>query len=426
MTDERLHARVIDSTGIVLLRGGNFSGRTDELRRRSGLDAPDETLSTSGVYVRPEIYNSLSGLATTVDDELRLHSPEGKILDDVLRFWRKSGHSSIADQNPNVLSGGEQALVAVMAALCLDARVLAFDSTFEQMSPELRRYVLDELGRVFGARAECLVADNRIAEYLDAAAIRTIVDCGISREIAKDSGTREQYFAAVAAPPEFNPDGIPAILRPMRSCSLGVENVNFHYDAKRPVLSDVSFALAPDLYALEGANGAGKTTLARILSGVLRPASGQIRAGDEPVDVWQHPGQLVAYHFQNPDVQLFATRVDDEIGASVRAREDRLSVVGAIQHLFGLESVRTRHPLDLPFVLRKRVALAATVAMLRPWMIVDEPTLGQDDDAMIAIASILHELRDRGMGVIVISHSTSFKTRLAAKSLRLADGRLIT
>ncbi len=86
---------------------------------------------------------------------------------------------------------------------------------------------------------------------------------------------------------------------------------------------------------------------------------------------------------------------------------------------FGLTDMAHMHPLDLPFVLRKRVALAATLAMGCPWMILDKPTLGQDDETVLSLANIIERLLANGLGIVIISHSRWFRSLIPAKEIEL-------
>ena len=72
-------------------------------------------------------------------------------------------------------------------------------------------------------------------------------------------------------------------------------------------------------------------------------------------------------------------------------------------HYFGLETVLDAHPLDLPYVLKKRITVAAAFARKTGAVILDEPTIGQD---RTFAASLIH--RDKGATCITISHSKVF------------------
>jgi energy-coupling factor transport system ATP-binding protein len=215
-----------------------------------------------------------------------------------------------------------------------------------------------------------------------------------------------------------------------RAPSIHLDGIRFSYrGAGSPVLLDISTTLEPGLvYVLDGANGSGKSTLAKLLAGVLRPQSGAMSLNGSTFQPWREPGTVFAYHFQNPDLQLFSTTVRAEVEAGPRALGLSSDTVGRAARVwgnaFGLEGALDWHPLDLPFVYRKRVALAATFAMVRPWLILDEPTLGQDDETSETIRQMIGALADQGCGILVISHSVGFRERLGGHRLVLKGGRL--
>jgi energy-coupling factor transporter ATP-binding protein EcfA2 len=81
-----------------------------------------------------------------------------------------------------------------------------------------------------------------------------------------------------------------------------------------------------------------------------------------------------------------------------------------------------KHPLDLPFTLRKRVAVAAAISSGTPWLVLDEPTLGQDRDNTAATARLIQALAEAGTGLILISHSSRLTSGVAGMALHLEHG----
>ena len=420
---QKLRLRLNESRALAL-DGGNFSGRTDLLRWVSGLDTPDKTEPnkvTEGdqpfVYIGPEVYNSISGLGATVLEELRLHSGTLPAESSVAELIKVTALDALYDRNPFTLSGGEQALLAVTSALALEPSLLALDCALEQIDSSFKTELIRQMlkGRAF--QSATVIADNCLSEIEAAENLDTIT---VSR--AENDWPHRLRFDPITA-------GADGFLAPRNPCQLTLSNIVFRYSGSASVLKSASAQLHPGkLYFLEGRNGAGKSTLAKILSGVLHPNSGRIFANGEQVYPWKHPGELVAYHFQNPDVQLFSTTVEEEIKAGpntggVAARE-RDRHCDAVMKAFGLSHLRAEHPLDMPFVIRKRIALAATIAMGRPWLILDEPTLGQDRSSADAMTGLIQKLLKLGTGVIVISHSSRFRKLFSAESLKLNEGLL--
>jgi len=412
----------------LAIHGMNFSGRTKILRQAAGLDASPAAGIANGpgrgrgdglqIYVGPEIYNSISGLAPTVLGEIELHSP-GAVPDHaILRLLSDLDLPRLYDHNPFTVSGGEQALVVIAAALALAPSVLALDCCLEQVDAELRDRVLRHLNHGAASGTAVMIADNRFSEY----------GPPDLRRITLPAPGDIDFAGADARLSTLSPLGEGA-LTPSEAVALRLEGVSYSYPGGPPVLRRVSISLEPGaIYVLDGRNGAGKSTLAKILSGVLKPHQGVLYRGSDILDAWSRPGHFVGYHFQNPDVQLFARSVSAEISSGPRASglppgsvENRTAV---LLEAFGLTYVQNWHPLDLPFAARKRVALAATLAMGTPWILLDEPTLGQDSDAVRVLVEMIHEYARAGGGAVIISHSSEFRELLKGRRLLLEGGMI--
>jgi energy-coupling factor transporter ATP-binding protein EcfA2 len=168
------------------------------------------------------------------------------------------------------------------------------------------------------------------------------------------------------------------------------------------------------IYRLNGPNGCGKSTLAKLLTGILPLTNGEIQINDKPFNVYLSPGKLARLHFQSPDSQLFADTVRDELN-SLPANAAKNAA-----HFAGLDSFLDHHPFDLPFVLRKRLALTLILHTSAPWLIFDEPTLGQDEHAQSTLKSAFQKLAEKGYGVILISHHDDFAISTANKKFSLS------
>lgn len=120
-------------------------------------------------------------------------------------------------------------------------------------------------------------------------------------------------------------------------------------------------------------------------------------------------------HFQSPDSQLFEDTVRSELASLPPEAADRAT------RFAGLTAFLDLHPFDLPFVLRKRLALTLILHASAPWLIFDEPDLGQDEQTRIAIAGALGRLAENGYGVILVTHNDEFGASVSHSSISFAD-----
>lgn len=211
-----------------------------------------------------------------------------------------------------------------------------------------------------------------------------------------------------------------------------LENVTFTYPSGVTALRGVNLTIhSGEAVAIIGENGAGKTTLAKQLNGLLKPGEGRVHIGEwdtQAYTVAQLAGR-VGYVFQNPDDQLFESTVWDEVAFGPRnlgcdEGEVKRRVAAALDQVQLAETART-HPYDLQISQRKRVALAAVLAMQTPIVIFDEPTTGQDSRGMALIEGIINALKQAGRTVLTISHDIDFCAEHFERVVAMADGQVL-
>src|SRR5207253_1054476 len=109
--------------------------------------------------------------------------------------------------------------------------------------------------------------------------------------------------------------------RPLRPPLIDVCGLGHRYPGGHPALAEVSLAIRPgEFLALVGRNGSGKTTLAKHLNGLLEPSEGVVRLQGRDVRglALEELAQRVGYVFQDPDHQLFAATVEEEVAFGPR------------------------------------------------------------------------------------------------------------
>ncbi|MEH0639012.1 MULTISPECIES: ATP-binding cassette domain-containing protein [Streptomyces] len=207
-----------------------------------------------------------------------------------------------------------------------------------------------------------------------------------------------------------------------RPVLVALRGASFAYEDGPTVLSELDFDVREGrALALLGRNGSGKTTLMRLLSGGLRPRTGELAVGGRPV-TYDRKGltrlrttvQLVV---QDPDDQLFAASVAQDVSfgplnlglpdAQVRVRVDE--ALGAL----GIAALADRPTHLLSYGQRKRTAIAGAVAMRPRVLILDEPTAGLDPDGQERLLATLDDLRRSGTTVVMATHDVDLALRWA-------------
>ncbi len=222
----------------------------------------------------------------------------------------------------------------------------------------------------------------------------------------------------------------PATIAPA-SPIVTVDRLAFRY-GERVALDDVSLAIRPgELIGLLGRNGSGKTTLAKHLNGLLRAASGTVRVDGRDVATMplDRVASTVGYVFQNPDDQLFAATVAEEVafgprnfgldGDALAARVDE--TLAAV----GLGARRDDDPFLLSKGERQRLAVATVLAVAPRVLILDEPTTGLDWPQQRQMLDLLVRVRAAGTAIVLITHSPWVVAEYAERVLLLDAGRLV-
>jgi energy-coupling factor transport system ATP-binding protein len=210
------------------------------------------------------------------------------------------------------------------------------------------------------------------------------------------------------------------------------ENVSFHYTPGQEVLQDVNLQIKDgEFVAIMGENGAGKTTLVKMFNGLLKPTEGQVLV-DGVSTRRKSVAQLskdVGLIFQNPDHQLFAETVEEEVAFSLRNfgfKEE--TIQRQVTNLLTTLDL-IRYQKSSPFVLsggeRKRVALAAVLAWDPKHVVMDEPTIGQDYLQKDHLRNFILQIISQGKTVIVVTHDVEFIAECKPRVVLLSRGSVI-
>ena len=212
-----------------------------------------------------------------------------------------------------------------------------------------------------------------------------------------------------------------------------ISNVVFDYPNGFCAIDNVSVNIDHgEKIAIIGQNGAGKTTFVKMMNNLLRPKTGTVVIDDIDLSslTTAQISKKVGYVFQNPGDQLFNRTVYDEIAYNPRYNKLPKSKVKELVEdaadLCGLTKYLKKNPYDLPFGIRKFVTIACVIAMGSEYIILDEPTAGQDLLGLKLQGEIITELIKRNKTVIIITHDMEFVIDNFERIIVMADKKIVT
>jgi energy-coupling factor transport system ATP-binding protein len=212
---------------------------------------------------------------------------------------------------------------------------------------------------------------------------------------------------------------------------LEVKNVEYAYNSSTRILDGINLCLKNgEILAIVGRNGCGKTTLTKILMGLLLPTAGKLEL--DGIDVTKFKASEMAkkigYVFQNPDRQLFANTVLEEVMYGPlqlgfvweQAKEQAVQSLCAVD----LSGFETHAPQMLSRGQKQRLSIASALAAKPQILIMDEPTSGQDCRERTSLLRLMRRLNHEGMGLILVTHDMDIVAEHADRVLALLDHKV--
>lgn len=198
-------------------------------------------------------------------------------------------------------------------------------------------------------------------------------------------------------------------------------------------LRDINFALEEgEFLGIAGHTGSGKSTLIQHLNGLLHPTQGRVLIdGENLADrrvATKYRGR-VGMVFQYPEHQLFAATVNEDVAFGPRnmgITADKLDTT--VRHALEIvhldpDEIGEKNPFELSGGQQRRVAFAGVLAMEPQVLVLDEPVAGLDPVAREEFLSLIAELHEQGLAVVMVSHCMEDLARLSERILVLNEGK---
>jgi energy-coupling factor transport system ATP-binding protein len=380
-------------------------------------------------------------------------------------------------RDPMSLSGGEKQRLAIASVLALRPSVIVLDEPTTDLDPEGRAEVFELIKKLRAQGLSLIVIEHESEELRAADRIVVLREGEIAAdgppaevfartELLRECGVRPPGLGhalellGIDAQPESVEQAYDAIVRTYPSVAgpsydsiarspvteqpktagnavtgpafIGIENLSFNYVGGPRVLDSIDLKVeAGEFLAIVGQNGSGKTTLAKHIVGLLHPAAGRVtidgkdRAQMRPAET----AREAAYVFQNPDHQIFAATVEDEVAFGPRNfglpdDEIRRRCDEALEAV-GLQNERQSDPFLLSKGERQRLAVAS-VLVLRPRMLIlDEPTTGLDHREQLRMMALVRDLNRAGIAIVIITHTPWLVAEYARRVVLMRKGAKI-
>ena len=217
------------------------------------------------------------------------------------------------------------------------------------------------------------------------------------------------------------------------SVRLSVKIDSFKYPDGTIALSDTALEIRKgEFVGILGSNGSGKTTFLKVMDGLLKNFEGRILLDGvdirklSPREIYQKVGLV----FQNPDDQLFATTVFEDVAfGPINMGFPEEEVIRSVKH--ALEDVemdgydrKSIH--NLSFGQKKRVCIAGLLAMGHQILLLDEPTAGLDPMGEYRMMNLLTTLnKEKGVTIVMATHSVDLVPLFLDRLYILSKGRVV-
>lgn len=216
-------------------------------------------------------------------------------------------------------------------------------------------------------------------------------------------------------------------------CRVLIKDLSFRYRAKGDyVLNNLNLAVEEgEFVAVIGHNGSGKSTLAKLMNGLLQPTQGEVCVGDYRTGDKQSLFEIrkrVGVVFQNPDNQLVASIVEDDVAFGAEniglPREEIGERIEFALSAVGMEEYRYSTPARMSGGQKQRIAIAGVLAVRPEVLVLDESTAMLDRRGRREVMEVVERLnRENGMSVVLITHYMD-EVAKADRVIVLSDGRI--
>ncbi len=411
--------------------------------------------------------------------------PVEEILERAKRVLKLVRLDGFEDRPPTDLSGGQKQRLAIAAGLVMEPSILVLDESTSQIDPlgvvevlSLIQKLNKELNMTIVMATDKGEEVARIADHILVLDEGREVAYGTPREIFADTGFFTRFMIRSPQVSQLGSileekghplptfpivlkeahDGIvelldgkstPVVNESVRSEIVSSEKSETKTSAPKPIITvdhltyvyqprdvlavdDVNFEIKEgEFVAIIGQNGSGKTTILKNLLGLLHPTEGKITVAglDTSQAAVADLARHVGFVLQNPDQQLFAETIEQEIAfgpQNLGVDEDEvMRRVDEALEMVDLDCDKMEFPPALSKGDRAKVVIASALALNPEIMVLDEPTTGQDYKGCHQILQIARKLHQENRTVVFVTHHMALVAEYAQRVIIMCEGKIL-
>lgn len=393
--------------------------------------------------------------------------PQSEMIKNTEKALKEVGMENFINHSPQELSGGQKQSVSLAGIMRSPAEILLFDEPLANLDPYSGKHAMKLICDIQKKTGKTIIViEHRIEDVLEQEFDRVIIlskgevvangtpEELFRKDIFRQYGLREplyiealKYSGVNLETDSIYPiskigtnenitkvktwcDSIELKEKRFKDNILSVQNLSFAYDESKSILKDVNFSVnRGEILALLGNNGAGKSTLCKVITGIEKESSGDIIFLGKSIikNSIKRRGEKIGFVMQNPNHMITQETLLEEVqfGLKIRGVKDFTEKAEKALEICGLHEFRHWPVTSLSYGQKKRLTIAAILALEPEVLILDEPTAGQDYKRYKEFMNFIKEIANKGVGIILITHDMHLALEYANRAIVLCNGTII-
>lgn len=393
--------------------------------------------------------------------------PQSEMIKNTEKALKEVGMENFINHSPQELSGGQKQSVSLAGIMRSPAEILLFDEPLANLDPYSGKHAMKLICDIQKKTGKTIIViEHRIEDVLEQEFDRVIIlnkgevvangtpEELFRKDVFRQYGLREplyiealKYSGVNLETDSIYPiskigtnenitkvktwcDSIELKEKRFKDNILSVQNLSFAYDESKSILKDINFSVnRGEILALLGNNGAGKSTLCKVITGIEKESSGDIIFLGKSIikNSIKRRGEKIGVVMQNPNHMITQETLLEEVqfGLKIRGIKDFIEKAEKALEICGLYEFKHWPVTSLSYGQKKRLTIAAILALEPEVLILDEPTAGQDYKRYKEFMNFIKEVANKGVGIILITHDMHLALEYANRAIVLCNGTII-